>query len=283
MRILVNEKELDVTLQNEKTVGDIFGQVERWLADSGMSISRIEMDDDDVSGVAREQWESKPLDDVQQIQLEAALPADRDPQSLITLIEYFELLARNLEERSQSALRDVLGEFPYIRGSADRVLRLTGSSGALLGPIEELVETVDHAEDAGQLSESVCEHALKQTNSVISHLQSRLSEILRPEQELRVTASLLSEQLPGVSEVAILLQQGRDEEAMGRIARFSELVSKYTRLNPDIETDELLEPLNELLSAFNNSDTVLIGDLLEYEIVPLIEKTLHGNADRQGE
>lgn len=282
MRILVNEQELDVTLQNEQTVGDIFGQLERWLADSGMSISRIEMDDNDISGIAREDWESKPLDDVQQIQLEAALPADRDPQSLVTLIEYFELLARNLEQRNRSGLRDVLGEFPYIRGSADRVLRLTGSSVAILEPVEELIQTVERT-DGGTLSESVCEHALKQTNSVLSHLQSRLSEIMRPEQELRVTASLLSEQLPGVSEVAILLQQGQDEEAMGRIARFSELVSKYTRLNPDIETNEFLEPLNELLSAFNNSDTVLIGDLLEYEIVPLIEKALSGNADRQGE
>lgn len=282
MRILVNEQELDVTLQNEQTVGEVFGQLEQWLADSGMSISRIEMDDNDVSGLAREQWESKPVDDVDQIELEAALPAERDPQSLVTLIEYFELLARNLEERNLTALNDVLGEFPYIRNSIDRVMRLSGSSAAILEPIEELIEAVDRSDD-GTLPDTVCEHALKRTNNVLTQLQSRLSEIVRPEQELSVTKSLLSEQLPGVSEVAILLQQGRDQEAMARIARFTELVAKYTRLNPDVGSNDLLEPLNELLGAFNSSDTVLIGDLLEYEIVPMIEQAISGNGDRQEE
>ncbi|MFP4643510.1 MAG: hypothetical protein ACLFM0_04075 [Spirochaetales bacterium] len=280
MKIVVNEQELDVTYENEKTVGDVVNELKQWLADSGMSITRCSLDDNDVADGSRESWATTPIEQIETLTVEAVLPAERDPNSLVTLVEYFELLKRNLESGDTSALRDVLGEFGYLSQSINRVLRVTGVSPDTLVPVRSLRESIDQG--SGQDFDTLKSEALHATGAVLSALQSRLSEIIRPEKELGITASLLAEHLPGVSETAILLQQGKDEEAMARIARFSDLVAKFTRLDPDVDTDALLSKLNELVDAFNANDSVLIGDLLEYEIVPAIEEAVAEHDYRKG-
>jgi hypothetical protein len=39
-------------------------------------------------------------------------------------------------------------------------------------------------------------------------------------------------------------------------------------------TDDLRATLEELVGAFNDKDTVLIGDLLEYDMLPRVEELL---------
>jgi hypothetical protein len=94
-----------------------------------------------------------------------------------------------------------------------------------------------------------------------------------------------------LGEVSVLLQQNEDEKAMSYVVRFSELVGSVMRMVAalaDMEAvslDELsigeepvrafLESFNgilkELVEAFTHRDTVLIGDLLEYEVSPRLE------------
>lgn len=38
-----------------------------------------------------------------------------------------------------------------------------------------------------------------------------------------------------------------------------------------VDISEMVEPLNEMIEALENMDYVLIGDLLEYEILPKVE------------
>lgn len=279
MKIVLNDQELDVTMQNERTVGDVVSQIEGWLADSGMHVARVSMDKTDLTDTERNRWQDFEVDSVEELEFEAALPADHDPNAIETLLDYFELLARNLESASEEPLRDVAGEFQYVEQATGRVLRIHGDAELLLSPIRGITESILCGGDW----QSLRQEAGETVNAIISRLQSRLSELLRPEAELGITAKLLEDQLSGISEVAVLLQQGRDQEAMSRIVRFSDLCAKFTRLNPEAKTSDLIAPLNELVGAFDNSDSVLIGDLLEYEIVPFIEREVakvkdHSNA-----
>ena len=280
MRIVVNDQELDVTWQDEQTAGEVVDELQKWLAASGMSIQQFCLDDRDVSDEQREAWAAIPIERIDTLQVDAALPAERDPQSLVTLIEYFELLKRNLEHGTDTALKDVLAEFGFLDQSVVRVLRLTGGIADVLEPVRSLNRTL--GDDSGSDTDELRTHAVKSTTTILSALQSRLSEVIRPEKELGITAGLLAEQLPSVSETAILLQQGKDEEAMARIARFSDLVAKFTRLKPEVDTESLLSQLNELVEAFHAKDSVLIGDLLEYEIVPAIEEAVAEHDYRKG-
>lgn len=278
MRILVNQQELSVTLEDERTVGDVVEQLRNWLATSGMRISRLAMNATDISDSERSQWETRPLDDIDELSIETRPPIDRDPDALLTLIEYLELLARALKSADSDSLRDVLGEYRYVASALEGVLRATGQPGELLAPIESItaavIDTTGETVPSGDDLEVLKADAERNVDTALSGVQSRLSEVIRPEEELQVTAGLLSRTLPEVAEVAVLLQQGRDEEAMRRIVRFTDLAGKYVRLSNDGEMEQLHEPLNELVDAFDNKDTVLIGDLLEYEVVPRLENSV---------
>ncbi len=278
MRILVNQQELSVTLENERTVGDVVEQLRSWLATSGMRISRLAMDAADVSETEPATWETRPLADIDELAIEAIPPADHDPNAMLTLIEYLELLGRALKSTDAGSLRDVLGEYRYVASTLERILRATGQSRELLAPIEtvaaSLLDTTGDAAPSDDELGVLKADAGKSVDAVLSNVQSRLSEVLRPEEELQVTAGLLSRTLPEVAEVAVLLQQGRDEEAMQRIVRFTELAGKYIRLRGDEEIEDLHGPLNELVDALDNNDTVLIGDLLEYEVAPRFEASV---------
>jgi hypothetical protein len=84
-------------------------------------------------------------------------------------------------------------------------------------------------------------------------------------------------QLP---EVSVLLQTGRDKAAMEIVIAFADVVQSLLGPLPFLPPDanrgrllgELTPFLRDLVSAFDAKDSVFIGDLLEYEITPRIER-----------
>jgi len=81
-------------------------------------------------------------------------------------------------------------------------------------------------------------------------------------------------------EVSLLLQTGRDKPAMDIVIRFADTVQSLMDVLPFLASDperarlltELTPVLRELVAAFGSRDSVLIGDLLEYEVAPRLEK-----------
>lgn len=86
--------------------------------------------------------------------------------------------------------------------------------------------------------------------------------------------------IAGIGDAAGLLKEGNTDEAMKMMGNISEGLQWLTdavRLTQDIQIDKIdvaeVNPfILELVSAFENRDFVLIGDLLEYEINPILEK-----------
>jgi hypothetical protein len=135
---------------------------------------------------------------------------------------------------------------------------------------------------------------IKFCENLLILLSSRISEVTDPFTELKSGARALSNLIPRLSEVSIQLQTGKDQEAMGSVIEFTEISEKLIRLYNGIEDQgfsglgetqvedlsfsefytQLNEILRELEEAFYSRDSVLIGDLLEYEIVPRSEKLL---------
>ncbi|MCA1755546.1 MAG: hypothetical protein LC641_12810, partial [Spirochaeta sp.] len=115
--------------------------------------------------------------------------------------------------------------------------------------------------------------------------EARLREHQRPVKETVTSRELMRALLPKLGDVSVLLQAGKDAEAMQHVSHFTELAAKLLRLIPHvseyINTDGLHEfvvsyhtVLGELMNAFGSRDSVLIGDLLEYEIVPYSEELI---------
>jgi hypothetical protein len=79
-----------------------------------------------------------------------------------------------------------------------------------------------------------------------------------------------------IGEVSILLQSGKDRQAMETITRFADLIEAVLAVLPRTvgggEAAALFAEINprlrEILEAFGAGDFILIGDILEYEIAP---------------
>jgi hypothetical protein len=127
------------------------------------------------------------------------------------------------------------------------------------------------------------QQALKLIDLISARVSFRLQELQDPKAALKTLSGALAVCIEDVSEISILLQTGKDRQAMDTIVRFSELSQSLVRLvasifpdnsNEDLETfyEELNGVLSELLEAFDAKDSVLIGDLMEYEIAPRLER-----------
>jgi lipopolysaccharide biosynthesis regulator YciM len=83
----------------------------------------------------------------------------------------------------------------------------------------------------------------------------------------------------GILTAAQYFQNGNYYEALDLTVQITEglqWVIQVINLNKELyneesQIEELNEKLNEALEAFQNQDYILIGDLFEYEISPIIE------------
>ncbi len=268
MELLVNSQPIDLKIEDERTLGEVISGVRSWLAESRLLVTDISVDDDDVPLEVPSTWGEKAVDDVGTIQIEAHPQWQVDLALLDTAVD--ELAdaesAKNLDSTGRSRLLDTVKFLHHLD----------------LGMVRDRLEK-EQPLGADDIA------------AAATILRSRRREIAQPYPEARGTASLIEEMLPQVEEVAVLVQTGKEAQAMGILIRFIELVSRLLRLfghltyavdmdisqnadsdGPSLEdaTRSLNGPLNELIGAFAAGDTVLVGDLLEYEVVPRVRELL---------
>ncbi len=268
VELLVNSQPIELTIEDENTLGEVISGVRTWLAESRLFVTDIHVDEREIPLEVPHSWQERGLDDVDQIKIEA------HPQWQVDLA----LLDTAVEE-----LRDAESASHLESGAQSRVL--------------DTVRFLRHL-DLGMVEERLEEKRDLRREDIIAAgtiLRSRRQEIADPWNEALNTAPLIEKTLPEVEEVAVLLQTGRDSEAMSVLIRFVELVSRLLRLFghltysrehdpgekissegaslPEV-TDKLNTTLRELLEAFANQDSVLIGDLLEYEVTGQVRELL---------
>ena len=116
--------------------------------------------------------------------------------------------------------------------------------------------------------------------SLGAQVERRIDDATRPLAALPRCAAGLRGSLAKLPEVSVLLQTGRDKAAMEIVVGFADVVQSIMDLlpflPPDPERARLMSELNpvlrDLVAAFDARDSVLIGDLLEYEIAPRMER-----------
>ena len=90
--------------------------------------------------------------------------------------------------------------------------------------------------------------------------------------------------LKQLADISVMMQSGQGAAAMQYIVNLSVLLTRFLHILPQLNTtvQQELQPhiaqlnstLNELVEGFEAKDSVLIADIVEYEIVPRIEKIL---------
>ncbi len=271
MDILVNDVRIDFTLENESTLGEVFTELDRWLRGNGhvvdtVSINGASQFSDDTS------WHGAPIAGVETFSITARSLREDEVHEIETIYQYLDLLRRILQSGSDAQLADILAEYSYV---AQSLPRYAPSAGDALSAALDGV-TVENGE-----------RAISVIAPLLAILEERQRELLEPEREARATVTALRGALAAVESVPTQLQSGEDASAMAAITTFTELAGKILRIlpllleiSPDLAEanvdgqamDTFVAGINatlgEAVDAFGREDFVLLGDLLEYEIVP---------------
>lgn len=285
MDILVNREPLDFRLENESSVGEVVDGLADWLSSGSFAITSIDVDATSYAIHDRSSWESISIDEVDELSVQA-LPLNRvDHTTIVALDEYCSLVKEALETSATEALGELVAELPYVRARLVQFFpSLAGgesSNGLLEDP--DLEQARLPAEPARRL-------LVEEIDALRTILAAREREYRDPVRELALTLGQLSAHRDALVEVPVQLQTGHQQAAMQTVVTITELLSRLMRLIPLVESaaaddslgvdiagvrgfaEELAPLLAELAEAFETQDTVLIGDLLEYEVAPRLER-----------
>ena len=285
MKISVNSTPLDVTFEKEKYLEEILPQIDNWLSESKMYLKELLIDGKHARIDLPEKWGKREIESVKELDIIAVSHLEKYVEDLQVIYQYISMLDKAAETGNITLCRDLLKDREIIAGSLDYFFS-QGEEKLYSKQFLELTESED------SLKNTELKELLDKTSFL---LQKKVQEVTTPVKTLTTTAAALRELIPGISDVSILLQTGKDKEAFNAVLAFIELSQTIVRVlailkedinSPDFSSitsgDENLNSfytgfnkvLKELAEAFDSSDTVLIGDLLEYEIVPKIDTLL---------
>lgn len=131
---------------------------------------------------------------------------------------------------------------------------------------------------------------IKQTIQENTLIELSVISSLEVTQMIKDTGNKFKETIPCLQEISAMLQSGKDKEAYDTIGKFADQIDSfchsvtlsalfpevYAKLTVDGQDmskffEEFAPLLKDFEEAFQNKDTVTIGDLAEYEISPRLE------------
>jgi hypothetical protein len=262
MKIKINGADADIKPENEKTIGEILSALDAWLAGTGHRLSGLIIDGKTVNAREMELSFSRGIDTIDAIDIcTSSLPQLVAESLSRTMLDIEEFQEAGLDEKA--ALSVKWKESPQ---------------GCLLA--EQYPELYNWAIKAfsGEGCSPQTLHAL---------FEERLRELLDPAGEMSRTARLVNDICARLEEFPLDIQTGKDAKAAETVSVFSSLAEKVFRVyhalkvegfpSANITVDnipindyitEFSKALRELLDAYERHDTVLIGDLAEYEMAP---------------
>lgn len=191
-----------------------------------------------------------------------------------TMLEFLELLRGSEGSPADEDVRSTLASYRNVFGGIVEADELSYLSELESG----------YAPDAGPEGRP---RAAAAAEALARIFGERVTELDDPVRAMRAVASAFETHKPRLAEVPVQLQTGRDGEAVRSVLAFIELFNRTNRILPTLAgtglDPESIKPdgsglksfydaingvLTEMMGAFERKDTVLLGDLVEYEIIP---------------
>lgn len=274
MKITLDGQLLNYTLEGEQNLYQVLSSIAQWLSPQKAAITRITLNGKSIDRWDRKEFENISIGEIDQLDLVTATESEQEYNELEILLQYFHLLKRALEGRQKDSLMEILKEYPHVQPPLEHRLRSVFlSEGSARFPLERAPSTEGEWKQAEQF-----------VQNTLSLLEARLYELTHPYEACEALFPLLEQTKGEIEHTSVLLQTGRDREAVRNVLSFIEILSKALRilarlhpLDPRVQEvhRRLSQPLKELNEAFLSRDSVLIGDLLEYEIAPKLEELLN--------
>ena len=292
LKILLNHRTLDFTLENEKNLGDIITGVESWLKNSDLVITSVKILEKELLSDVTEEWKNTLIENIDQLSLIVKPMNELHLSSMQNIAHFLKMLKQAFSAKDTSLLKELNEGYPFMIESLTLLsqrLRSESLSNHTMVFTNHFPNINKQMVFAWTKEEQ--EVAVAKIDSLLNNLIEIIEEMNNPFKTIQKLARKIKISSQDISEVSILLQTGKDREAMNILVAFSDTLQKFLRIflilkenkNIDINHLTILDMsfekyynelngfLKELIDAFQINDSVLIGDLLEYEIAPRLE------------
>jgi hypothetical protein len=262
MKIRINGADADIQLETEQNVGDILCGLDSWLTGSGYRLSGLAINGETAGAGSMEACFGRNIDAIETLDITARSIADLYAESLFQILQdiaFYEAAGFGekslfIEQWKQSPQAQLIAEqSPELFGWA---LKTFSGEGFNPQGFRLLVE-------------------------------ERLRELQEPAAEMGRAGPLVSEICARLEELSLDIQTGKDAQAAETVRTFSGVAEKVFRIFNILKIEgfpvgeitvenisisayiaEFSTALRELLAAYEQHDSVLVGDLAEYEMAP---------------
>lgn len=266
MEIFINGKPADITLDTEKTLGDVLSGIELWLSGTGNRIGQINIDGSDIPWNDLGRFFSNDLKSLVKLDIEVSSFRELAAEALTALIGVCSLhILSPFEERAQiTSYWEKSAAAQFLDTEMPDIYKLAGASFTGEGFSTQDLKTI---------------------------IEERLRETTDPHNEICGIELILKNISERLVQLPLDMQTGKDKKAAETIQLFSEIgeklfrilaIFKSTGLSMDtliidgksarIFIDEFKKAIQELSGAYKDQDTVLAGDIAEYELAPRLIK-----------
>jgi hypothetical protein len=278
MRLTINGEAVRFSLESERTLGEVAVAVEGWLAGSGFVVVALSADGEDLAASPRERWQARPVDGVGELGVNARHAGELRLEHWRAAARVLDTLARAMgdgeaDDEALAAAGEALAALRLNPAGPDAAVAAARLERSLAGATAAAVHAWPADRRAGTAA------LARELAGALAVLAGQAAD---PGAAIAAAAGPVARLLPGLAEVAVQLQTGRDREAMATVTGLCDAVQRLlplvSFLPPDGGRERLIVDLNatlrDLLAAFEAKDTVLIGDLAEYEVAPRLAQLL---------
>lgn len=256
MNILINGSPVNITLESEKTIGDVLLGLESWLSESGFRMSGLS-----VNGVA-----------VTAGELETTFEQNVETvETLDIQLSSWSVLALEALTRSRAEIIQFTESNPEIQMH----IKKTWEEGSVFQFLEKQIPDV-----FGMVNQVFS--GTVESSGVLALIEERLQELTDPVAEFLEMKVQINDVVKALENLPLDIQTGKDLQAAQTIRFFSQIAEKLLRLLlilqrqglqlENTQLDEFASFLEELWEAYRVNDTVLVSDLAEYEIAPRLNQ-----------
>ncbi len=312
MDVYVNGQLLSIEIEDEKTAFDVVKGITDFFAKEEIPqfVTKILIDGNEYSFANDESLKAIEIDSVKKIEFEFEDIIGVSKLSVEQILLYIDLLKQYVTENKwNDFFSNIEDSLEWIESGMNQIMEIFSLKSEFLTLktlfSEELVDLKKKivllsevnfplATDVIQDIIIICEKMGIVISKVFQKLDLGFTGNVQESIILRITdiLPLYDELIPVLPEVSTLLQKACDKDAMDIIQKLTTLIdgsisiflaSKNLELDIfnnlevngmsfDSFFDSLTEHLHELVSAIENKDSVMIGDLVEYEFLPNIEE-----------
>jgi hypothetical protein len=266
MDITINGKITDITLEDEKTLGEVLAGLETWLRDSGHRLSGLEVDGEKADSLSLEGFFNREVTEIGALNLSTSTWAELGAEALT-----------GLYGEAEDFLNCPFGERAAFKQNWEK-----SPGGGFLA---------EHMRELYNLADSTFSGEGPGPRDLQKIIQERLREIEDPRREIAASGALTEAVARRLEDLPLDIQTGKDGRAAETVQLFSTVAGKLLRLlgllklegySPETLTvdgvpifeyvGEFESILKELAAAYEAKDAVLVGDLAEYELAPRLLK-----------